>query len=65
MKQKTYCIVTAVIFLVVATLHVARIFLGWEVSINGWLVPLWVSWVALPLVGYLVYRGFVHGSGDE
>ena len=58
MNQKTYFVITALIFLIVAILHLLRIFTGWEVSINGWMIPLWVSWVAFVGSSFLAYSGF-------
>jgi len=34
-----------------------RIVLDWEAVIAGWVVPRWVSWVALVIAGYLGYEG--------
>ncbi|OGZ07276.1 MAG: hypothetical protein A3D65_02150 [Candidatus Lloydbacteria bacterium RIFCSPHIGHO2_02_FULL_50_13] len=65
MNKKTYCIVSAVIFLVVMILHAARTFLGWEVSINGWIVPIWVSWGGLLVSGFLAWTGFVLTMPDS
>lgn len=59
MNQKTYFTVTGLIFLVMAILHAARITYGWEAIINGWNVPLWLSWVAFVVSGYLAYRGLI------
>ena len=56
--QKTYFLITSVIFLIIAVLHVMRIVLGWPAAIGGWEVPFWLSWVAVILAGYLAYIGF-------
>ena len=45
MNQKTFYIVTGVIFAAVALFHLARIFMGWTVEIGDWSVPMWFSWV--------------------
>ena len=57
MNQKNYFIVTALVFLLVSLLHLARVFLGWEASIGGWMVPQWVSGVALAVALFLAYSG--------
>ena len=55
MSGKTFTRVAGVIFSLVALLHGARLVLGWEAVIGGWSVPMWVSWVALGLSGWLAY----------
>ncbi|MBI4127853.1 MAG: hypothetical protein HY459_02150 [Parcubacteria group bacterium] len=59
MNQKSYLKLVAVIFLVIAFLHLLRIVFSWEANIGGWAVPMWLSWAALVVAGYLSYRGFV------
>ncbi len=57
MSQKGFSAVAGAIFLVIALIHVLRLFLGWEAVLNGRAMPMWVSWVALLLAGYLGYEG--------
>jgi hypothetical protein len=57
MSQKTFSLVATVIFLVVGLLHALRLFLGWPVQVNGWVVPMWVSWVGLVFGLYLASEG--------
>ncbi len=58
MSQKTFSLVAGVIFLVIAIMHVLRLVLKWEAVVNGRAVPMWVSWVGVPIAGYLAYEGF-------
>ena len=58
MSHKTYAVVTGIIFLLIALLHLLRLLYGWEAIIAGWSVPDWVSVVALMIAGYLAYEGF-------
>jgi hypothetical protein len=58
MQQKAYNTVTAVLFLVVALLHLLRIILDWPAQIGGFSIPLWASWLALVVAGALSYLGF-------
>jgi hypothetical protein len=53
MKQSTFNRLAGVIFLLVAILHALRILSGWEMVIAGWKVPIWASWPALALAGFL------------
>ena len=55
MNQKTYLSVSGVIFLIIAVLHVLRIAYGWEAMIGGWMMPIWLSWIALVVSGYLAW----------
>ncbi len=57
MDQKTYFLTTAIIFLIITVLHVLRLTLGWSAVIGGWEIPIWLSWIALILAGYLSYKG--------
>ena len=57
MSQKSYYLTTGAVFLVIAILHLLRIVNGWPADIGGFVVPMWLSWVAVPLAGYLGYHG--------
>ncbi len=56
-NQKNYFSITSAIFLIIAVLHILRVILGWPAVIGGWEVPIWLSWVALILAGYLAFSG--------
>jgi len=58
MSQKAYLKTAGSIFLLIAALHLLRLLLGWEAVFEGWVVPHWVSAVALAVSGYLAYEGF-------
>ncbi len=58
MKQKTFTLTVGVVFSIIAVLHVLRLLFGWEAVIGGWSTPLWVSWVAITVSGYLGYTAF-------
>jgi hypothetical protein len=57
-NQRTYNAVTAVLFLIVALLHLLRIVFGWSAVIGGLAIPIWASWLALVVTGALAYFGF-------
>ncbi len=57
MSRKAYCAITGSIFLVIAGLHLLRIVFGWSLVVEGWAVPIWLSWVALAVAGWLGYEG--------
>ena len=58
MKQKSYFLVSGVIFLAVAVAHLSRIFTGWEIVLAGRLVPHWMSIIGLIVPGALSAWGF-------
>lgn len=58
MNQKTFSQVAAVIFLLVGLMHALRLIFAWHAEVNGWTVPLWVSWIALVIPFYLASEGF-------
>jgi hypothetical protein len=58
MQQKTYNTITAVLFLVIALLHLLRIIFGWPAQIGSLGIPMWASWLALVVSAALAYLGF-------
>ncbi len=62
MSQKTYFLVCATVFLVVAAAHLTRLIVGWEIAIAGWTAPHWVSVPGLIIPGVLSAWGFVLAS---
>ena len=60
MGHRTNSLIVAVLFSVVAVMHACRLLFGWQVTIASWIVPLWVSWVAIVVTAYLAYQSFKH-----
>ncbi len=58
MNQRTFTLMAGAVFSLIAVLHVLRLLFGWEAVIGGWNVPLWVSWVAIVVSGYLASTAF-------
>ena len=58
MQNKNYLTVVTVIFALITVVHGLRIISGWSTEIGGWTVPMWVSWLAVLVAGYLAYTGF-------
>ena len=58
MRIKWYYTVSATLFLVIAVLHLVRAIQGWEAVVAGQPIPVWVSWAAAAVAGYLAFRGF-------
>jgi len=58
MTSKSFGLIAGLIFLVVTFAHVMRLIFHFEVVCAGYAVPLWVSWVAIPVFAYLAWSGF-------
>ena len=56
MRQKTFSLVVGLIFLLIAVMHVLRLALMWEVVLNGWMVPMWFSAIAIVIMAYLAFE---------
>lgn len=41
------------VFALMALLHVLRLLFGWEATIAGWVIPLWVSLLGVMVAGGL------------
>jgi hypothetical protein len=48
-----YMAVSGLIFFLVGIGHAVRAYNEWEVLINGWMVPVWLSWLVV-LVTFLL-----------
>jgi hypothetical protein len=55
--MEAFNVVASVIFMLVALLHLLRIYMGWPVVIGSWTVSMWVSRIALVVAGSLSYFG--------
>jgi hypothetical protein len=55
MNHKHYIVVSKLFFVVVAVMHLMRALLGLEIMVNGHIIPLWFSWVAVVVAGVLAY----------
>jgi hypothetical protein len=58
MSQRTFSLIAGVVFGLIALGHVLRIVFGWSFTIQDFSVPMWASWIAVVIVGYLAYEGF-------
>ena len=58
MTQKTFRKVAGLVFTLVAVLHLLRLVLRWDVVIDTWVAPMWVSWIAFAIAGFLAYSAF-------
>jgi hypothetical protein len=58
MTQRSYSLVSAILFFLVALLHAAGLLRGWHLSIGDMVVPMWASWIGLVIAAFLAYEGF-------
>lgn len=58
MNNKIYLRTISFVFLVIAVLHLFRLVDGWEAVINNYTLPMWISWVAVLIAGFLAFRGY-------
>jgi hypothetical protein len=47
--MKPFTTIAVVIFALIAFIHVLRLVLGWEVTVNGAVMPTWLSAVGLAI----------------
>jgi hypothetical protein len=47
--------IAVAVFGLVAILQLIRVILGWEVSVNGVSIPVWVSGIAVVVAGALAF----------
>jgi hypothetical protein len=57
MDAKSYSRVATIIFAIIALLQLFRALAGWDITVNGADVPLWVSWLAAVVAGALACVG--------
>ena len=59
MDKKTYLLTVAVIFSVIGIVHALRLWFAWEGVIGGWIVPQWLSLVAILAALFLAWQGYL------
>ncbi len=58
MNERNYLIISAVIFGVVAVIHLVRAVNGWAFELGPWNIPMWVSWIGAVIPAGLSVLGF-------
>lgn len=58
MKPRMYLIVTSVIFGLVSIGHGLRFIFQWHVQVGAWVVPEWISLVAVVVAGVMSIGAF-------
>ena len=57
MSNKAFFLIAGTVFGIVAIAHLLRIFTTLPVTIGGWTVPMWVSWVGVLVAGAMSFFG--------
>jgi len=52
---KPFILTAVVVFVLIALVHLVRLFTGWEVVVNGFVVPVWWSAPILVIFGGLAF----------
>ena len=58
MNTKSYCGVSAMLFSVVALVHMTRLISGWMIQVEDMAIPMLVSWIGMVGPGILAVWGF-------
>lgn len=58
MEHRKYCVVSGVLFSLVALVHLLRIVYGMSVQVDQFMVPMLVSWVGFIATGFLAVWAF-------
>ncbi|MDP3766368.1 MAG: hypothetical protein Q8R04_07690 [Nanoarchaeota archaeon] len=56
MDKNKSLLIAAIIFGIVAILHLLRIIFSWEAAIGGFNIPLYFSYIAVVVAGYLAWN---------
>ena len=54
--MKPFTSVAVVVFSLVALAQLLRVALGWDVTVNGFLIPAWVSVIACVIAATLAFK---------
>jgi hypothetical protein len=65
MSIKTFALVAGVVFGAVTLVQILRIVMAWQVMIGGQAVPMWFSWIAIVVAGFLSFTGLRFAAGPR
>ncbi len=57
MNERSYFLITSLVFLLAGVLHGYRAFTGLELTLGDWLIPIWVSSLAALVLFLLAFSG--------
>lgn len=53
--MKPFTTIAVIVFSLIALMHVIRLLFGWEVSVNGVIIPIWVSALGFVIASLLAF----------
>ena len=53
MNEKKYLLISGILFLVLAVLHLLRVIFSWPFEIGEYSIPIWVSYFPVVILGVL------------
>jgi hypothetical protein len=56
--MRAYVLISGTVFGAVALAHVIKLFIDWPIQLAGWVLPVWVSWIAILAGGTLCAWAF-------
>lgn len=65
MAHKNYCVVSGVLFSLVALAHLLRVVYGMSVQVDEFVVPMFVSWVGFAIPAALSFWAFRLSRGTS
>jgi hypothetical protein len=57
MNQNAFSLAAGVVFGLIALGHILRVAFGASFVVQDFSVPMWASWIAIVITGYLAYEG--------
>lgn len=53
--MKPFTTVAVVVFSIISVVHLLRLFFHWQVTVNGMIVPIWISIPGFIITGVLAF----------
>jgi len=58
MDLENYYTLAGIVFTFAFLVHGTRVLNGWDMFLGSWLIPMWVSYLAVILTAYLAYHSY-------
>ena len=58
MTKNHFVLLASFIFLMIGVVHIFRLLIGWQVTIAGFMVPMWIYWVEAFASLFFSFLGF-------
>lgn len=65
MTAEHFSRLAAVVFAIIALLQLLRAITSFEIAVGGEIMPIWPSWIAAIVAGFLAYLGFTAGGRQQ